>query len=539
MKLTNRYRSLCGPVWLATLAGLFAVQILAASLPGGRSLAAGAPAGPSIADASGGHEVPARTLRTPTDRVADLAPTPAPHAAAHPPALHPPAAFAVDGPEAPAPSSSQDSSPAPRRSEREPTVSSFHERIDRQAAALEAKLVAWRRDFHQNPELSNREVRTAQKIAEHLKALGLEVRTGVARTGVVGLLRGARPGPVVALRADMDALPVTEEVDVPFRSTVRAEYNGQTVGVMHACGHDLHMAILMGAAEVLAGLRAELPGTVVLLFQPAEEGPPPGEPGGAPLMIEEGALDHPRVDAVFGLHVFPFEVGSIHVRPGGIMAASDTWRLTVRGRQTHGAMPWAGVDPIVVASQIVLGMQTIVSRQIDLTKAPAVVTAGIVRGGVRFNIVPEEVTVEGTIRTFDPAMQDDIHDRMRRTAAGIAASAGATAELTIERGNPVTFNDPELTARMASSLRRVASAFEPDARVTTTAEDFAYYQKKVPGMFFFLGVAPKGADPATIHPNHSPRFHADEGALVTGVRAMASLAVDYLSGGGATAGPPR
>jgi len=510
MKLTNRYRSLSRPAWLATLAGLFAVQILAASLPGGLTLAAGgAPAGPPIADAAGEPGVPAAIVREPAGRVAHLAPTSAPQAAAHPPALQPPAR------------------------------SSLHDRIDRQAAALEAKLVAWRRDFHQNPELSNREVRTAQKIAEHLKALGLEVRTGVARTGVVGLLRGGRPGPVVALRADMDALPVTEEVDVPFRSTVRAEYGGQAVGVMHACGHDLHMAILMGAAEVLAGLRAELPGTVVFLFQPAEEGPPPGEKGGAPLMIEEGALDNPRVEAVFGLHVFPFEVGSIHVRSGGIMAASDTWRLTVRGRQTHGAMPWAGIDPIVVASQIVLGMQTIVSRQTDLTKAPAVVTAGIVRGGVRFNIVPEEVTVEGTIRTFDPAMQDDIHDRMRRTATGIAASAGATAELTIERGNPVTFNDPELTARMAGSLRRVASAFEPDARVTTTAEDFAYYQKKVPGMFFFLGVAPKGADPATIHPNHSPRFYADEGALVTGVRAMASLAVDYLSGGGATAGSPR
>lgn len=439
-----------------------------------------------------------------------------------------------------APRSGRGSPALQRKAPRVSAGPSFHEHIDRRAAELEAKLVAWRRDFHQNPELSNREFRTARKVAEHLNALGLEVRTGVARTGVVGVLRGGRPGPVVALRADMDALPVTEEVDVPFRSTVRAEYNGQTVGVMHACGHDLHMAILMGTAEVLAGLRAELPGTVVFLFQPAEEGPPPGEKGGAPLMIEEGALDDPKVEAVFGLHVFPFEVGSLHVRPGGIMAASDTWRLTVRGRQTHGAMPWAGVDPIVVASQIVLGMQTIVSRQIDLTTAPAVVTAGIVRGGVRFNIVPEEVAVEGTIRTFDPAMQDDIHERMRRTASGIAASAGAAADLRIERNTPVTFNDPALTARMTDSLRRVSAAFEPNVRVTTTAEDFAYYQKKVPGMFFFLGVAPRGADPATVHPNHSPRFYADEGALVPGVRAMASLAVDYLASGGARGiGSPR
>jgi amidohydrolase len=527
MRLPGVCRRVSEPMCLAALAALLGAPALAGRSPAGGTSAAGTPAGRAVtAGAPAGEMVAghARGPRAPGREVLAAGAVPAASAASRAP---------VERRRAEHPAAGQ--TPEPRRA----GLASLHERIDRRAAELEAKLVAWRRDFHQNPELSNREVRTAQKVAEHLKALGLEVRTGVARTGVVGVLRGGRPGPVVALRADMDALPVTEEVDVPFRSTVRAEYNGQTVGVMHACGHDLHMAILMGAAEVLAGLRAELPGTVVFLFQPAEEGPPPGEKGGAPLMIEEGALDDPKVEAVFGLHVFPFEVGSIHVRPGGIMAASDTWRLTVRGRQTHGAMPWAGVDPIVVASQIVLGMQTIVSRQIDLTQAPAVVTAGMIRGGVRFNIVPEEVVVEGTVRTFDPAMQNEIHERMRRTAAGIAASAGATAELTIDRNNPVTFNDPELTARMADSLRRVAAAFEPNARVTTTAEDFAYYQKKVPGMFFFLGITPRGADPATVHPNHSPRFYADEGALVPGVRAMASLAVDYLAGGAARGSSPR
>lgn len=542
MRPKSSYRLLSS---LSALAGLLTVPLLAGRLPAARMPGVAPLAGGPVAPAAPPAQVriahrPSRGLPAQEARATDMAAMPLPRSQAGgslPAALesgpagmaHSPGAF-----RARAAGRSGGGSPVSQgREARVSAAPSLHERLDRGAAALEAKLVAWRRDFHQNPELSNREVRTAQKVAEHLKALGLEVRTGVARTGVVGVLKGGRPGGVVALRADMDALPVTEEVDVPFRSTVRAEYSGQTVGVMHACGHDVHMAILMGAAEVLAGLRAELPGTVVFLFQPAEEGPPAGEKGGAPLMIEEGALDDPKVEAVFGLHVFPFEVGSIHVRPGGIMAASDTWRLTVRGRQTHGAMPWAGVDPIVVASQIVLGMQTIVSRQIDLTQAPAVVTAGLVRGGVRFNIVPEEVTVEGTIRTFNPAMQDDIHERMRRTASGIAASAGAAAELRIERNTPVTFNDPELTARMTDSLRRVAATFEPNARVTTTAEDFAYYQEKVPGMFFFLGITPRGADPSAVHPNHSPRFYADEGALVPGVRAMASLAVDYLSGGGA------
>src|SRR5216110_689585 len=304
--------------------------------------------------------------------------------------------------------------------------------VDARVPKVMTKVIAWRRDIHEHPELSNREVRTAQVVAEHLRALGIEVRTGVAHTGVVGVLRGGRPGPVVALRADMDALPVTEEVDVPFASKVRATYNGQDVGVMHACGHDTHVAMLMGAAEVLAGMRNDLPGTVKFIFQPAEEGAPAGERGGAALMIEEGALDDPKPSAIFGLHVFPYPAGEIRYRPGGIMAGADAFRIVVHGRQTHGALPWAGIDPIVVASQIVLGLQTITSRQVNLTTAPAVVTIGAINGGVRLNIIPDSVVMLGTIRTFDTAMRNDIHARLRRTAESIAQSAGATAQVTID-----------------------------------------------------------------------------------------------------------
>jgi amidohydrolase len=413
--------------------------------------------------------------------------------------------------------------------------STLHDRIDRAAEALVPKAIAWRRDFHQHPELGNREVRTSKIVAEHLRSLGLDVRS-LARTGVAGVLRGGKPGPVVALRADMDALPVTEEVELPFKSTVRAEYNGLEVGVMHACGHDAHTSMLMAVAELLSGIKGELAGTVVFLFQPAEEGAPEGEEGGAELMIKEGALENPKVDAIFGLHVFPFEVGGIRVRPRGIMAASDTLTIKVRGRQTHGGLPWGGVDPIVVSAQIVLGLQTIVSRQIALTTAPAVVTLGTIQGGNRSNIIPDEVTMTGTIRTFDPGMQKQIHERIRRTVAGIAEAAGATAEAQIDIGNTVTYNDPALTERMTTSLKRVASGpFDPNTPALTTAEDFAAYQQKVPGVYFFLGVTPKGTDPATVAQNHSPKFFVDEGALVTGVRALASVAVDYLAG----APPPR
>jgi amidohydrolase len=403
--------------------------------------------------------------------------------------------------------------------------------IDRRAALLETKAVAWRRDIHQNPELSNRELRTSRLVAEHLRALGIEVRTGVAKTGVVGVLRGGRPGPVVALRADMDALPVAEEVDVPFRSKVRSTYNGQEVGVMHACGHDAHVAILMSVAELLAGMRAQLPGTVKFIFQPAEEGPPPGEEGGAAMMIKEGVLENPKVDAVFGLHVFPYEVGSIHYRPGPIMASSDRFEIIVRGRQTHGALPWNGVDPVVVASQIVIGLQTITSRQVDLIESPAVVSVGRMNAGVRYNIVPDSTVLEGTIRTFSEEMRASIHQRIKRTAESIAASAGATAEARIFPYVPVTMNDPALTERMVPTLERVAGDKVAIAKQTTTAEDFSLYEQKVPGLFFFLGIAPKGSDPSKVAPNHSPRFFVDEGALVPGIRAIAHLAVDFLQAG--------
>jgi amidohydrolase len=402
--------------------------------------------------------------------------------------------------------------------------------VDRRAALVSDKVVAWRRDIHQHPELSNRETRTADLVAQHLRSLGLEVRTGVAHTGVIGVLRGGRPGPVVALRADMDALPVTEEVDVPFASRVRTTYNGQDVGVMHACGHDAHTAILMGVAEVLAGMRNELPGTVKFIFQPAEEGAPAGERGGAELMIEEGALDDPKPSAIFGLHVFPYPAGEIRYRPAGAMASSDVLRIVVRGRQTHGAQPWAGIDPIVVASQIVVGLQTITSRQVDITAAPAIVTIGAINGGVRYNIIPDSVVMIGTIRTFDPAMRTDIHQRVRRTAESIAQSAGASALVVIDTVAPVTYNDPALTDWLLPTLRAVAGANHVAlGPPITAAEDFSQYQRRVPGVFFFLGITPPGTDPSKAAPNHSPRFYVDEAALPVGVRALAHVAVDYLS----------
>jgi len=324
-------------------------------------------------------------------------------------------------------------------------------------------------------------------------------------------------------------------VELPFKSTVRTTYNGQEVGVMHACGHDMHTAMLMGAAEVLAGMKAQLPGTVKFIFQPAEEGPPPGETGGAKLMIAEGALENPRPAAIFGLHVgvAAKPAGHLSYRPQGAMASADVMRMVVRGRQTHGALPWGGVDPIVVASQIVLGLQTVVSRQVDLTSSPAVVTVGSIQGGVRNNIVPDSVVMLGTIRTFDMAMRDSIHRRVQRTADMIARASGATAEVSFVNNAPVTYNDPLLTTRMEPTLRRVAGDGNVSvAQQTTGAEDFGFFEQKVPGLFVFLGVAPKGADPATVAPNHSPKFFADESAMPTGVRALANLAIDFLQGEG-------
>ncbi len=406
------------------------------------------------------------------------------------------------------------------------------ERIDRYADEVEEQVIAWRRDIHQHPELGNREFRTAALVAEHLRSLGLEVTTEVAHTGVVGVLRGGRPGSVVALRADMDGLPVTEMVDLPFASKVRTEYNGQEVGVMHACGHDNHVAILMGVASVLSSVRDELPGTVKFIFQPAEEGPPAGEEGGAALMLKEGVFEAPAPEAVFGLHVFPAPVGTIMYRKGGFLASADGLRIVVRGKQTHAAMPWAGVDPIVVASQIVLGLQTVVSRQVDLTDSPAIVTIGSIRGGVRGNIIPDSVVLVGTIRTLSPQTRDLVHERVRRTAEEIAAAGGAVADVQIGIGVPVTVNDPALTERMLPTLRRVAGAERTiDAPPITGAEDFSFYAEEVPGLFIGLGVAPP-EDPSKAQPNHSPLFYADERALKLGVRAMSSLAVDFLSDSG-------
>ena len=400
--------------------------------------------------------------------------------------------------------------------------------VDQRVDSVMPDVVTWRRDFHQHPELSNQEFRTAGIVAEHLRGLGMEVREGIAHTGVIGVLRGG-DGPTVALRADMDALPVEELVDLPFASKVRGEYLGQDVGVMHACGHDNHVAILMGVAEVLAGMGDELPGTVLFIFQPAEEGTPDGSVGGAELMLAEGAFDDPRPDVVFGLHVFPFPAGTIATRPGGLMASSDSYKITVRGKQTHGAVPWAGVDPVVTASQVVLGLQTIVSRQLDATLTPSIITVGKIDGGVRSNIIPESVDLIGTIRTFDADTRLDIHDRMHRTASHIAEAAGASAEVDIDLGYGVTRNDPDLYRQMAPTLRGVTGGRFIEAQQTTTAEDFSYFANEVPGLFLFLGVAPD--DPALVYPNHSPRFYADERALPVGVRALTGLTLDFMAGG--------
>ncbi len=406
--------------------------------------------------------------------------------------------------------------------------------IDAAAKSVEAQVIAWRRDIHEHPELGNREFRTGKLVAEHLRKLGFdEVRTDVAHTGVVGLLKGALPGPVVALRADMDALPVAEEVDLPFASKVRAQWNGEEVGVMHACGHDTHTSILMGVASVLAAQRAKLRGSVKFLFQPAEEMPPEGEEGGAKLMVEQGAMDNPRPDAVFGLHVTSMlQVGVIGYRPGPAMASADSLRITVDGRQTHGAMPWRGVDPIVTAAQVVLGLQTVVSRQIDLTHEPAVVTIGSIKGGVRENIIPDSVEMKGTIRTFDEAMRDDIHERVTTLAEAISRGSRAGCKVCITKRYPVTVNDPALTAAMLPTLQRVAGAEQVLlAPKVMGSEDFSFFQRVSPGLFIFLGGVPLGTDPRTAAPNHSPRFYVDEACLVLGVRALTNLTCDFLESG--------
>lgn len=391
------------------------------------------------------------------------------------------------------------------------------------------RVIEWRRHIHQNPELGNREVQTAEYIARHLQSLGLEVRTKVAHTGVVGVLRGALPGPVIGLRADIDALPVKERVEIPFASTAVAEYNGAEVGVMHACGHDSHVAMLMGAAEVLSGLRKRLKGTVVFIFQPAEEGPPAGEEGGAPLMIKEGVMDNPKIDAIFGIHISSsLEVGKIAYRSGAMMASSDWFSVRVKGKQTHGSQPWGGIDPIVVGAQIIQGFQTIVSRQENLTKAPVVITVGRINGGVRENIIPEEISFFGTIRTLDADMQRDVHERMRRTAENIAEASGATATVDISNKTLVTYNTPELVKKMLPSLQK---ACDPNGLIasdwTTGAEDFSFYGQKAPAFFFNVGGMPKGMNPKEAFPHHTPDFYIDDSRLDVGVKAFCHLVLDY------------
>ncbi len=398
---------------------------------------------------------------------------------------------------------------------------------------MEPKVIEWRRHFHQYPELSNQEAKTAAKVAEHLKSLGLEVTTGIAKHGVVGILRGGKPGPVVALRADMDGLPVVERVNIPFASKEKATYLGQEVGVMHACGHDTHTAILMGVAEILTGMKKDLKGTVMFIFQPAEEGAPPGEEGGAKLMLKEGLFDppFPKPEVAFGLHISSdLEAGKIRYKPEGIMAAADQFSIKVKGKQTHGSRPWSGVDPIVVSAQIILGLQTIVSRQSDITKAPVVVTVGIMKAGVRNNIIPEEAEMIGTIRTLDSAMQREVHERIHKTATSIAESAGAVAEVKINIGYPVTYNNPELTKEMLPSLFAAAGG-EQNVFVTrpiTGAEDFSFYAQRVPGLFFFLGGMPKGQDPLDAAPHHTPDFYIDESGFGVGMKSLCQLTLDYM-----------
>jgi amidohydrolase len=401
--------------------------------------------------------------------------------------------------------------------------------IDRRAAAIEQDLIAWRRYLHEHPELSNREVETAKFVADKLRSFGLDPRTGVARNGVVAVLAGAKPGPVVALRSDMDALPVIEQVDVPFASKVKSEYEGKPVGVMHACGHDAHMAILLATAKILSDLKPQLRGTVKFIFQPAEEGAPrPEQPAGAEEMVKEGVLKNPEVSAVFGLHVFAnVATGHVGYRSGPMLAAVDTFEIIVHGKQTHGANPWAGIDPIVIGSEIVTALQTIVSRQLNITVQPAIVTVGQFESGTRDNIIPETARLVGTIRTFDESMRKDIHERVTRTAQQIAQASGAAAEVRINRGYPVTSNDPQLTSRMLPTLERVAGPALEEIPKNTVAEDFSFFANATPGLFLFLGITP--ADQVgKAAANHSPNFYVDEKGLVMGVRTLANLAADYL-----------
>jgi amidohydrolase len=413
----------------------------------------------------------------------------------------------------------------------DPAAANLYLLLDDELAAIEPRMIGWRRTIHQNPELANRELRTSALVAAHTRALGLQVRTGVAHTGVVALLETGRPGPVLALRADMDALPLTEEVDLPFASKVRANHDGGEVGVMHACGHDAHVAILMGVAQALARLRHGLRGSVKFIFQPAEEGAPPGEEGGAALMINEGVLRDPSPDAIFALHLTTrLNVGCLSYVLGPAMASADMIAIKVRGRQTHAAAPWIGIDPIVVAAQIVLGLQTIASRQVAVAKQPSVLSVGIVRGGVRWNVIPEEVELIGTLRTFDDTMRTDIHARIKRTSEMIAAASGARAEVQVTAISPVLVCDPQVTSRIVPALERVAGANAAPGTKSMAGDDFGFFAQHVPAAFFLVGCTPKDRDATTAAPLHSPRFFVDESSLLFGARAMATAAIDFLHG---------
>ncbi len=409
---------------------------------------------------------------------------------------------------------------------------SVRSKVSQSADRLESQVIAWRRDFHEHPELGNNEIRTASIVAKHLQSLGIEVKTGVAKTGVVGILKGGKPGPVVALRADMDGLPVIERTPVPFASKVKTMYNGQEVGVMHACGHDTHVAILMGVAEILSSMKNELKGTVKFIFQPAEEGVLPGEMGGAEQMIKEGVLENPAVSVIFGLHInSQTEVGKITYRPGGTMASVNSMKITVHGRSAHGAYPWSSIDPIVVSAQIINNLQTIVSRNLDVTENAAVVTVGSIHGGNRTNIIPEQVVMEGTIRALSKEDEKMLIERVKQVATKTAESAGATADVDIPYTThyPVTFNDIALTEKMLPSLRKTAGTENVVLRPAVTgAEDFSFFQEKVPGLFIFLGGMPKGGDPKTAPSHHTPDFFIDESGLKLGVNALTNLTLDYM-----------
>lgn len=412
-----------------------------------------------------------------------------------------------------------------------PSFSQLNEKVSASIEKIEPQCIAWRKQIHEYPELGNREFKTAKLVADHLKKLGLEVKENVAKTGVVGILKGDKPGPCIALRADMDALPIIEKSGLSFASKVKSEYNGEEVGVMHACGHDTHVAMLMSVAEVLSGIKNDLKGTVKFIFQPSEEGPPPGEEGGAELMVKEGVMDNPKVDAIFGLHIESnIEAGQIQYKPGAFMASSDWFHIRVKGKGSHGSQPWLGVDPIAISAQIIEGLQNIVSRQSQLTKGPVVITVGKIEAGVRSNIIPDECNMDGTIRTLDSKMREDVHTRIKHTAMKIAEAGGATAEVTIDGKTLVTYNTPELVKKMLPSLQTAAGINNVIEREWVTgAEDFSYYGTKAPSFFFYLGGMPKGNDPAKAPPHHTAEFFVDDAGMKTGIRAFCQIVLDYLN----------